>query len=427
MSASAALAQDDLRDTVYGKPKSSETKKAAPATNKKKTTRTPAPKTQPSVARRTPRPVADGYEVTFICRSPMVEVFVNDRSIGVSDENNQVSHRMAPGEYRVMAKTNRQIVFGTTNIKVDPSKTIFRLYDETPEKKTPKSDPVAEMSESELLDIVVQISDRVKKIVEDYARPETTDSITVEDWQLVFEAAQLGRLQGYTAVQIEAKRWFASGQIELAKKEYVNAFTAFNKSLEFMPGNPLPYYALGNTYLASGKYVDAVKLYQKALQLEPRLGMVHRRLGDALRLQGKEKEAIPAYRMAIQNGYKTLETRYWLGTLMLETKQIEDAIAELSIVAKEMPKAEVYLSIGEGYLKLKRGFSAIEAFLKATEADPNSAIAFYKLAEAYQGQREYPKAKEAYEKALALDPDGKVINRGEAQKKLRETTEKQQR
>ena len=39
--------------------------------------------------------------------------------------------------------------------------------------------------------------------------PATTDSVTTEDWQIVFQAAQLGQLQGYTAVQIEAQRWFA--------------------------------------------------------------------------------------------------------------------------------------------------------------------------------------------------------------------------
>jgi tetratricopeptide (TPR) repeat protein len=41
-----------------------------------------------------------------------------------------------------------------------------------------------------------------------------------------------------------------------------------------------------------------------------------------------------------------------------------------------MPKAEVFISIGNGYEKLKRDVSAIEAYQKAIDADPNSALAY---------------------------------------------------
>jgi tetratricopeptide (TPR) repeat protein len=228
----------------------------------------------------------------------------------------------------------------------------------------------------------------------------------------------------YTAIQLDANRWFATGQIELAKGEYTNALTAFNKAQEFMPNSALPFYGQGNTYFASQKYDDALRLYQRALQIDPKLAMGYKKLGDTQRVLGKEKEAIAAYKSAIQYGYNTLETRYWLGTLMLETKQIEEAIKILEAVAKDMPKPEVFISIGNGYEKLKRHVSAIEAYQKAIDADPNSALAYYKLADVYQSQREYTKAKESYEKALALDPEGKTVNKTEAQKKLRETSNK---
>jgi len=89
-----------------------------------------------------------------------------------------------------------------------------------------------------------------------------------------------------------------------------------------------------------------------------------------------------------------------------------------------MPKAEVFISIGIGYEKLKRDVSAIEAYQKAIDADPNSALAYYRLADVYLSQREYTKAKEAYEKAIALDPEGKIVKKTDAQKKLKEASEK---
>jgi superkiller protein 3 len=191
-----------------------------------------------------------------------------------------------------------------------------------------------------------------------------------------------------------------------------------------MPTSALPFYGLGNTYFASQKYADALKLYQKALQIDPKMAAGYKKLGDTQRLLGREKEAISAYKNALQFGYNTLETRFWLGTLMLETKQLEEAIKDLEAVALEMPKAEVFISIGNGYEKLKRDVSAIEAYQKAIDADPNSALAYYKLADVFQSQREYTKAKEAYEKAISLDPEGKQVNIPDAQKKLKEASNK---
>jgi tetratricopeptide (TPR) repeat protein len=418
--------QDDLRNTVYGDPKKSTTDRSK--SSKKKTKGTIAnnnastQKIVPTPTRKTPPKTY--LDVVFLAREPSVEVYLNERSIGLTGENRQLSKRLTPGDYLLMAKNKRQVLLSTKKIIVSPEQTTFKLFEEIVPKPSPTIEKPVEKDEKTEIEKAIEISERVKKILENYANPLTTDAVSQDDWQMVFQAAQLGQLQGYTAVQIEAQRWFASGQIELLNGEFTNAFTAFNKSQEFMPTSALPFYGLGNTYFAKKQYPDALKLYLKALQIDPKLSMGYKKLGDTQRLLGKEKEAISAYKNAIQFGYNTLETRFWLGTLMLETKQIEEAIKELEAVAKEMPKAEVFISIGNGYEKLKRDVSAIEAYQKAIDSDPNSALAYYKLADVYLNQREYTKAKEAYEKAIALDPEWKTLNKTETQKKLREASTK---
>ncbi len=423
----AVFGQDDLRNTVYGDPKKSTTEKSTKS-SKKKTKGTVAKnnastiKIVPPTTKKTPP--KNYLDVTFLAREAAVEVYLNEKSIGVTDESRQLSKKLTAGDYLLMAKNKRQILLSTKKISISPEQTTFKLFEEIVPKPTPTIEKPVEKEEKTDIEKAIEISEKVKKILEDYSNPATTDSITPDDWQMVFQAAQLGQLQGYTAVQIEAQRWFASGQIELANGEFTNAFTAFKKAEEFMPTSALPFYGLGNTYFAKKQYLDALKLYQKALQTDPKLSMAHKKLGDTQRLLGKEKEAISAYKNAIQFGYNTLETRFWLGTLMLETKQIEEAIKELEAVAKEMPKAEVFISIGNGYEKLKRDVSAIEAYQKAIDTDPNSALAYYKLADVYLNQREYTKAKESYEKAIALDPEWKTLNKTETQKKLREASTK---
>jgi len=423
----AVFGQDDLRNTVYGDPKKSTTEKSTKS-SKKKTKATVANnnastiKIVPPTAKKIPPKTF--LDVTFLAREPSVEVYLNERSIGVTGENRQLSKKLTPGDYLLMAKNKRQVLLSTKKIIVSSEQTTFKLFEEIVPKPTPVIEKPVEKEEKTDIEKAIEISAKIKKILEDYSNPATTDAITADDWQMVFQAAQLGQLQGYTAVQIEAQRWFASGQIELANGEFTNAFTAFNKSQEFMPTSALPFYGLGNTYFAKKQYADALKLYLKAIQIDPKLSMGYKKLGDTQRLLNREKEAISAYKSAIKLGYNTLETRFWLATLMLGTKQIEDAIKELEAIAKEMPKAEVFISIGNGYEKLKRDVSAIEAYQKAIDADPNSAIAYYKLADVFQSQREYTKAKEAYEKAISLDPEGKTVNKTEVQKKLRDASNK---
>jgi tetratricopeptide (TPR) repeat protein len=423
---SAVFAQDDLRNSVYGNSKKATSEK--PKSSKKKTKTVIAKnnnsatvKIASNTRKSSPKTLLD---VTFVAKEPAVEIFLNDKNIGRTDEKLQFSKKITPGQYWVMAKNKRQVLLSTRKINIGPELTTVKLFEENVPKPAPTVEQPVQKQEKSDVEIALEISENVKKILETYANPATTDTVTTEDWQMVFQAAQLGQLQGYTAVQIEAQRWFASGQIELAKGEYTNAFTAFNKAQEFMPTSALPFYGLGNTYFAGQKYPDALKLYQKALQIDTKMAAAYKKLGDTQRLLGREKESIAAYKNAIQFGYNTLETRFWLGTLMLETKQIEEAINELEAVAKEMPKAEVFISIGNGYEKLKRDVSAIEAYQKAVDADPNSAIGYYKLANVYDSQREYTKAKEFYEKAISLDPEGKIVNKTEAQKKLKEASNK---
>jgi tetratricopeptide (TPR) repeat protein len=417
--------QDDLRNTVYGDPKKSTTEKSKSSKKKTKVTIANNGSTLKTVSTTTKKtPPKTFLDVVFLAREPSVEVYLNSKSIGLTGEDRQLSKKLTPGDYLLMAKNKRQVLLSTKKIIVTPEQTTFKLFEEVVPKPTPTIEKPVEKEEKTDIEKAIEISERVKKILENYANPLMTDAVTQDDWQIVFQAAQLGQLQGYTAVQIEAQRWFASGQIELANGEFTNAFTAFNKSQEFMPTSALPFYGLGNTYFAKKQYADALKLYSRALQIDPKFSMAYKKLGDTQRLLDREKEAISAYKSAIQLGYNTLETRFWLGTLMLGTKQIEEAIKELEEVAKEMPKAEVFISIGNGYEKLKRDVSAIEAYQKAIDSDPNSALAYYKLADVYLNQREYTKAKESYEKAISLDPEWKTLNKGEAQKKLREASTK---
>ncbi|HLM03245.1 MAG TPA: tetratricopeptide repeat protein [Pyrinomonadaceae bacterium] len=413
-------AQSDLRPIVYGN---------KPAKTKKTGTTSP----KPAVTPKRRKPAGGGtttavtrktklVPVVFTTQEARAEIWLNNRNIGFTDGGAQLRRSLAPGIYQVLVKKGGQIILPVQSISVTPEQTDFMLVRETPKPTKPATtvvkveNPKPKTQE----EIALEMSQRVKETLENYADPTKTGTVTTADWELVLQAAQLGQLQGYTAVQIEAQRWFASGQIEMAKGNYPNAFTAFNKAQEYMPNSALPFLGLGNAYLANKQPADALKAYQRAIQMDSKMAMAYRGQADALRILEREKESITAYKNAIQLNYRTPETRYYLAVVLSKTGKHPDAIKELEDVTKEAPTADAYVALGNAYQALKRDVSALEAYRKATETDPNSAVAFGSLGDFYLKQREHAKAKEALEKAVALDPEGKSLNLQETQKKIRE-------
>lgn len=420
-----SAAQDSLRDflkTKSDKPATQKTTESKSRTSPKAVSSKNSPR---STKKAVVQPKKNLITVTFVTGEPYAEVWLNDKKSGQTNENSILEKKLVMGEYRVMARTKLRVIYPMTRISISPEQNTFNLFEENVvEENSAKTENTESDKKKTDEELAMEISGEVKRILQDYADPQKTDSISTSDWELVYKAAQLGQLQGYSAVDVEAQRWFASGQMELAQQNFTKAFTAFNKAMEFMPNSGLLYYALGNTYLANKQPADALKAYQKSIQLSPKTGMTYKRMGDAYRILDKEKEAISAYKSAVQFGYDNVETRFGLALTLLKTKQTEEAITQLLEVAKEKPAAEVYLALGEAYEKTKRDVSAIEYYQKAIQAAPNSAVGYFKLGDVYFSQREFVKAKETFEKAVQLDPDGKVLNKVEAQKKLREAASK---
>lgn len=430
----ARAMQDNLRKTVYGpaQPKTQPNKQ--PTNQKIKKPKFVSPEkpvtTKKAVVVKKPstnRARRALLNVTFTAQQPDLEIWLNDKNIGLTDKDAKFTKKLAPNSYRVIVKKGNQIAFPLKTINVSAEQTDFKLFNEVVVQKTPEVAPAAPVIEEKKKteeEIAEETAAKIREILENYADPSKTDTIGRSDWELVFQSAQLGQSQGYTAVQIEAQRWFASGQIELANQSYTNAFTAFTKAAEFMPKSALPFYGMGKAYIADNQPAQALKAFQRGAQLDPKMAMIYKGIGDAQRLLKNKKEAILAYKNAIQLGYATPETRRLLGVTLLETDRIKESLEQLEELAKTEPTAELYVTVGDGYQKLKREFSAIEFYRKAIEIKPDLAVAHFKLGDSLLNQREYSKAKEAFEKAFELDPDGKTFNRTEARKKVREATSK---
>ncbi len=441
-----AFAQGSTIETdTYKKP----TKKAAKKTTKKlvpKKTKTTSKKAsvkkakprKPTVrkaARKRPvrrnsrrnksRRAKNAVKVVFNTEAPGQEIWRGNEKIGVSDDNAKLEKWMSKGNYLVSVRnSNGETILNSKLISISNTNKEFHLVASPIEDKSNSNEQTAEETIETQLSESLDAAERINDILKRYGDPMKTNTVTLSDWEFVYQSAQANNLKKFTAIQIEAQRWFATGQIELAKGNHKNAYKAFSQAAEFMPDSAYPYYALGEAYNGNRRFREALTEYRKATRLNPKFALAHRKIGDIQAGSKRHKEAIISYETALANGFDTPAVRFDLAKTYMSTKRWTDASRELESIVKEAPTGDVYETLGDLYNELKRNISAYEAYKKSTEISPNSARAFYKLGDILFSEREYEKAKIAFETALELDKSGKEINISQARKFIRESAQK---
>lgn len=392
------------------------------ATPPKKVVNKPVAKKSP--VKKTTKKTNNSILVTFNTPEPNQVIWRGNEKIGTTNEEAKLETWMSKGNYLVSVKNqDGEIVLNSMLISISAENKSFKLEKPIVEEEIPQ--PTAEESlEEQQLKVTLDDAEKVNDILLRYGDPLKTSTVTLADWEFVYQMAQANQIKDFTAIQIEAQRWFSSGQIDFAKGNYANAYAAFVKSAEFMPDSAYPFYALGEAYWANKQAADALIAYQKAVQINPKFALAHKKIGDIHLVSNRTKEASASYQTAVKNGFDTPDVRFALGKSYLKNREWDNASKELEFVVKEAPTGDVYVTLGDLYLELKRNISAYEAYKKATELAPNSAQAFYKLGEILFNEREYELSKVAFESAVGLDEKGTQININQAKKLLREAAQK---
>ena len=132
--------------------------------------------------------------------------------------------------------------------------------------------------------------------------------------------------------------------------------------------------ALGYIYELNRQYFKAIEFYEKALKIKRKYPSVLYNLGRLYEIAGK-------YDNAIENYQKML-----------------------AVSKKASKDPEVYINLGHAYWYRGDYQGAEEQFKKAVELKPDSALAHYNLATAYQAGRKNQLAAAEYRKVLKLDP-----------------------
>jgi tetratricopeptide (TPR) repeat protein len=199
------------------------------------------------------------------------------------------------------------------------------------------------------------------------------------------------------------------------------------------------YPLLGAAYLAQKKPAQAAEIARKFIAIAPQDARGPDILGLALAAQGKQSEARQQFENALALAPGYLDPLNHLVALAVVEKQLDTAIQRVTKQTAAVPKSGAHHALlGELYMARGNAKVAEEAFLRAIDLDPRLFGPYVALGNIYLQARQYdqalakfndlikanpsnptpymlagivhetkgeiPKAREAYEKAVALNP-----------------------
>ena len=187
--------------------------------------------------------------------------------------------------------------------------------------------------------------------------------------------------------------------------------------------------SLVRLYTANKKFAEAEKLINERLKKKPSDTTLLEELATLYQQQGKHQKALALYKNVLEKNPNNAAFRQKLGSLYLEIGDKEKAIAEWEKMHTD--SFDRYQQLGSIYLSHKMYDEAIDAFLKAIQANPKYGYLYTQLAFVYKIQGKIDKATRTYLQGLRQigasasqrDSIWEVmieIYQGEQQKPLRE-------
>ena len=398
-SLAAQQQRPNIADEVEGE-KKTQPREADPKPSKE--TRTPR-RTSAPIRRNAPALIP----VTVFAGAPGVEIYLErvdgtTYKLGTTRDDGMLALKLLRGTYNlIVARPDSRPV--RRQIEVSPGRTAFSL-------DLARAEAATTATTTEPARPVVTAEDVFRRFLD----PMQSDGVTLADWQ----AAQAETAESYSHnaedPQTAAQAHFAFGQVAYLNGDFQTAVNSFNNAALAVPNSALAFYGLGNAYVAARQPAEAARAYQQALKIRPNMALALKGMGDALYSQGKSKESVEYYARAHALGYDSPALKLGMARGLLKERRWQEALDQLNGLSKSRPSPEVFVSLGDAYAGLKQPSTAAGAYRQAVELDSRSAVAQYKLGEISFQLRDYAAAREALERALALDPEGATYDRGRA-------------
>ena len=206
----------------------------------------------------------------------------------------------------------------------------------------------------------------------------------------------------------------AEGINYLDSHKYAKAKEVFNQLIEKSPSAE-NYFYLGNAYLVQFEpnFDKAKEAFDKGITLDSKsylnkIGLASIKMG-----KGQKASAInDLNQIAKDSREKDPEVLYRIGEALSMYDNSNDPNLAITFLNKAIEKAadkdgvpaHYYYTLGDSYRMIKDPGNAMSAYEKASAIAKNKASVFYRMATLWMAAKQYKKAEENINKAIAIDP-----------------------
>ena len=197
-----------------------------------------------------------------------------------------------------------------------------------------------------------------------------------------------------------AKLLLQNNQTEAAIEHYQQA-------LKLRPKNHQIYFDLGKAYAKQKQWQQAINFYQKAIEIKDTSAMVYIHLAKAFKRQGNKRQALKTYQRAIASHPNSIDGYIGLGNFYRQQKKWSEAIDNYQqAISLNCQDAGVYYALGESWRAKRNWNKAISNYQEAAKLDFHKSFELYKaIGDTLSELNEINSAISAYEKAMEINPD----------------------
>jgi tetratricopeptide (TPR) repeat protein len=213
-------------------------------------------------------------------------------------------------------------------------------------------------------------------------------------------------------------------------KQTKDAISAYQRAEDMEPGDPRTIDALAQALFNSNQFDEALKQYQELAEADPENNQPLIRISEIQRRQGKYEDALATIEKAMKIDPTSLEAGYNEGLLLDVLGRFDDAeqtyqkMVDLTSHAngaytdEEKNNRSIFLErLGAVYLEQNKIDQAVATYQKMIEmGGDNAARGYQGEVDAYQTAKQFDKAVEVSQKAVAANPknrDMKLMLAGE--------------
>lgn len=203
---------------------------------------------------------------------------------------------------------------------------------------------------------------------------------------------------------------FNLGLIEMALKRPKRAQAHYRKALALRPHYPQAWLNLGIAAMRQKDWAAAEADFRKALAQKPDYARAWYNLGIVATRQDRDDDAIQAYREAIAIRPTFTAAQLNLAVRLARQHRYADAVTLYrEVLARDDTYASAWLNLGLAQLELNDVPAAREAFARALELEPESVKAHRFLGRAYVLEQEFDQGIPLLQAAVDMRPDDPFI------------------